>query len=100
MNSSSNPVLASPQIATSRVTDVMRAVLADRFGIVDQQLSSDQPLESLGLDSLGFVEYVFELEAALKITLPDVPRDIGTVGGLVAFIESEARKQAKGAIPA
>lgn len=100
MNSSSNPVLASPPIAESRVTDVMRAVLADRFGIVDQQLSSDQPLESLGLDSLGFVEYIFELEAVLKITLPDVPRDIGTVGGLVAFIESEVRKQGKGAIPA
>lgn len=78
----------------------MRAVLAERFGILDQQLSNDQPLDSLGLDSLGFVEYVFELEAALKITLPDVPRDIGTVGALVAFIDSEVKKQRKGAIPA
>lgn len=90
--------IASQQVAESRVTETMRTVLADRFGILGQQFSQDQPLESLGLDSLGFVEYMFELESVLKITLPDVPRDIGTVGALVAFIDSEARKQ--GAIPA
>ena len=65
----------------------------ERFGIAIQQLIPDQPLESLGLDSLGFVEYVFELEKALNITLPDVPRDIATVGALVGFIDSEVKAQ-------
>jgi acyl carrier protein len=100
MNSHQNPEFAAQQFAGSHVTAIMQAVLADRFGIVNQQFSHDQPLDSLGLDSLGFVEYVFELEAALKITLPDVPRDIGTVGALVAFIDSEVKRQGKGAIPA
>ncbi len=78
----------------------MRTVLADRFGIFDQQLAHDQSLQSLGLDSLGFVEYVFELESVLKITLPDVPRDIMTVGAFVTFIDSEFKRQGRGAIPA
>ena len=73
--------------------DVMRSVLMERFGIAIQQLIPDQPLESLGLDSLGFVEYVFELEKALNITLPDVPRHIATVGALVGFIDSEVKAQ-------
>ena len=100
MNSPQIPQLAARQITESHVADTMRSVLAERFGIFDQQLSHDQPLASLGLDSLGFVEYVFELEAALKITLPDVPRDIGTVGAFVAFIDSEFKRQGRGAIPA
>ena len=77
----------------AQTIDVMRSVLMERFGIAIQQLIPDQPLESLGLDSLGFVEYVFELEKALNITLPDVPRDIATVGALVGFIDSEVKAQ-------
>jgi acyl carrier protein len=98
MNAPLNLRLASQRIAESHVIETMRAVLAERFDISTQQFSHDQPLESLGLDSLGFVEYLFELESALKVTLPDVPRDIGTVGALIAFVDSEARKQ--GALPA
>lgn len=98
MNDLHNTALAAQPMTETGLTRTMRAVLAERFGILDQKFSQEQPLESLGLDSLGFVEYMFELEAALKITLPDVPRDITTVGGLIAFIDSETRKQ--GAIPA
>jgi acyl carrier protein len=73
--------------------DVMRSVLVERFGIAVEQLVPDQALDTLGLDSLGFVEYIFELEKALNITLPDVPRDIATVGALVGFIDSEVKAQ-------
>ena len=78
----------------SKTIDVMRRVLTERFGIDHERLSAEQPLDGLGLDSLGFIEYVFELEKALKITLPDVPRDLATVGALVAFIDSEVNGQA------
>jgi acyl carrier protein len=79
---------------------VMKRVLTEHFGIADQQLALDQPLDAIGLDSLSFVEYVFELEKALNITLPDVPRDIGTVGALVAFIDSEVASQSRNRSPA
>lgn len=80
----------------TRTIETMRTLLKEHFGIEIQQLDLEQPLESLGLDSLAFVEYVFKLEDALQIRLPDVPRDIVTVGAFVAFINSEVSKQSKG----
>jgi len=77
---------------------VMREVLGARFGIDTQELSLDTPLASLGLDSLGFIEYLFEIEKALNITLPDVPRELQSVGALVAFIAREAQRQAPSAV--
>ncbi|HEY6281100.1 MAG TPA: acyl carrier protein [Burkholderiales bacterium] len=77
----------------------MLSLLTESFGIDKQQLALDQPLDSLGLDSLAFVEYLFELEKALNITLTDVPRDVETVGALVAFIDSEAKRQSRDKIP-
>jgi acyl carrier protein len=82
-----------PERTDTRMIDTMLGVLKERFGVELQRLDLDQPLASLGLDSLAFVEYTFELEKALKITLPDVPRDTVTVGDLVAFINSEMSKQ-------
>ena len=82
--------------ATAGTIEVMRRVLDERFGIPSDGLAPEQALDTLGLDSLGFVEYVFEVEKALKISLTDVPRDITTVGGLTAFIDAEVRKQARG----
>lgn len=79
--------------AEARVTDILRTVLSERFGLAAHDLAPDRALDTLGLDSLGFVEYVFEVEKALNITLPDVPRDIATVGALVALIEAEVRRQ-------
>lgn len=71
----------------------MRGVLAKRFGIEDADLSFDRPLDSLGLDSLAFIEYCFEIEGELGITLPDVPRDLATVGDLAHFIHAEASRK-------
>lgn len=84
---------------TSQTMVIMREVLGTRFGIETRELSLDTPLASLGLDSLGFIEYLFEIEKALNITLPDVPRDLQTVEALVAFIAREAQRQATSAVP-
>jgi len=83
----------SQQAPNASVVETMREVLIRRFDIDASDLSDERALDSLGLDSLGFVEYVFEVEKALNITLPDVPRDISTVGALVGLIEREVAKQ-------
>lgn len=73
----------------------MREVLARRFGIEEPDLNEATELASLGLDSLAFIEYSFELESELHIVLPDLPRDMVTVGDLARFVEGEVRKQAQ-----
>ena len=45
------------------------------------------------LAQVGIAVIALEVEKALDITLPDIPRDISTVGALVALIEREVAKQ-------
>ena len=85
----------SPPMAATLAT--MRDVLANRFGIGDADLDEGRELASLGLDSLAFVEYSFELEKELHIILPDLPRDLATVGDLARFVHAEVVRQAGGA---
>ena len=85
-------VAANDPMATT--IDIMREVLVDKFGIEVAMLGEDQTIESLGLDSLTFIEYIFELEKELHIVLPDPPRDLVTIGSLVRFIEGEVSRQA------
>lgn len=71
----------------------MRQVLAKRFGIQLDHLDEDAELATLGLDSLGFIEYAFDLEVALHIALPEVPRNIEKVGEFARYIHGEVVKQ-------
>ena len=73
--------------------ETMRQVLVEHYGIDANMLGADQRLDSLGLDSLSFFEYIFELEKVLHILLPDLPRDLVTVGDLVRFVESELARR-------
>lgn len=88
---------AAPAPDIAATLSVMREVLVRRFGIDDPNLDEGKELAALGLDSLAFVEYAFELEKELHIVLPDVPRDMGTVGELARFVHAEVVKQAGGA---
>jgi acyl carrier protein len=49
-----------------------------RFLPPDQDLPADAPLRSLGLDSLGAVALIFELEEEYGITFPDSSFAAGT----------------------
>ena len=91
---SANPAASSPSMAATLQT--MREVLAKKFGIEDPDLAPERELTSLGLDSLAFIEYSFELEKDLHIVLPDLPRDMLTVGDLARFVHGEVEKQAQG----
>ena len=91
-------ISANASAPMSATLATMREVLARRYGIDDQTLTVDRELASLGLDSLAFIEYTFELEKALHIVLPDLPRDMVTVGDMARFVEHEVRRQARGAV--
>lgn len=67
---------------------LMREVLATRFGIEKASLQLDDKLDTLGLDSMGFVEYVFEIEAALNVRFPDMPREIESIRDFVEFVDA------------
>ncbi|MBK8072464.1 MAG: acyl carrier protein [Ramlibacter sp.] len=62
-------------------------LLVETFGLKPEQLTPDATLQSLGLDSLSIVEFMFEIEDRYKIKLPDAPEMPATLGEMLALIE-------------
>jgi len=75
---------------------VMRRVMTSKFGIADGDLTLDRELSTLGLDSLAFIEYMFELESEFNVHFSDVPSGLATVGDLARFVHDEVAYGAKG----
>ena len=49
----------------------VRGIIAAYLHVPEEQVGADVPLESLGLDSLGALELVFEIEEAFGVSVPD-----------------------------
>jgi acyl carrier protein len=79
----------------SQTLEAMRRVFSRRFGKDGPALSLDQDLASLGMDSLAFIDYAFELEDELHLSLPDLPRDLVTVRDLARFVHAEFMHKAE-----
>lgn len=67
--------------------DTLRAILAQDYPSAPQPLSADVPLASLGIDSLGVAELLFNIEDRFGITLPAEPVALLTLGDVVDFID-------------
>jgi len=68
--------------------DRLCAILARDYPLQPAQLTPDAPLESLGIDSLGVAELLFNVEDAFGIALPAQPVALQTVGDVARFIDS------------
>lgn len=64
------------------------------------RLTPDAPLESLGIDSLGTVELLWNVEDAFKIKLPSEPVELTTLGDVVRFIDELVAGEGRAAAPA
>ena len=61
-------------------------LFSETFGIVKDKLLPDATLESLGLDSLAVIEFLFQIEDKFHIQIPDQanpPRTLGEMTGLI-----------------
>jgi acyl carrier protein len=91
-----NPPASS---SSDSVAATVRAVLTDILGLPadDAALADDANLFELGLDSLGVVRFITEIEAALALELPqeDLRAELFEhLGRLVARIEARASEGA------
>jgi acyl carrier protein len=88
------PELAAANDACTKDTlEAMQRVAERKYGIPSGEMTPQRRLETLGFDSLAFVEYAFELEDELGITLPDLPHDFITIGDLAKFVDAEVVRQ-------
>ena len=65
----------------------IQRMMVEQFELKLEDLTPDAQLESLGLDSLSVIEFMFNLEDELKIKLPDERVEIKTIGDVVNVLD-------------
>jgi len=62
-------------------------LFAETFGIAEDKLLPAATLESLGLDSLAVIEFLFQIEDQFHIQIPDQANPPRTLDEMVQLIE-------------
>jgi acyl carrier protein len=73
----------------------LRIIIAKDYKLPLHRLAADSPLEELGIDSLGTVELLWNVEDEFKITLPPEPVAMLTLGDVVNYIDELVRVQSE-----
>jgi len=72
------------------------AILTKDYKLQPDRLTLDAPLESLGIDSLGSVELLWNIEDAFQIKLPPDPVALTTLGDVVRYVDELIARQGVG----
>jgi acyl carrier protein len=62
-------------------------LFAETFGIAEERLLPGATLESLGLDSLAVIEFLFQIEDQFHIQIPDQANPPRTLDEMLQLIE-------------
>ena len=62
-------------------------LFAETFGIAEEKLQPAATLESLGLDSLAVIEFLFQIEDRFGIQIPDQASPPRTLDEMVQLIQ-------------
>jgi acyl carrier protein len=62
-------------------------ILVQRYKLDTARLTPDQPLDQLGIDSLGMVEMLFFIEEEFRVHLPSEGVTLGTLGEAAKYID-------------
>lgn len=69
-------------------------MIVEQFDLKKEALVPDATLESLGLDSLSVIEFMFNIEDEFKIKLSDIPlENIKTLQDVINIIEKQVTEQ-------
>lgn len=72
----------------------LSAILMKDYKLPPDRLTLAAPLESLGIDSLGTVELLWNIEDAFQIKLPPDPVELPTLGDVVRYVDELIARQA------
>lgn len=62
-------------------------MMAEQFDLKPEDLTPDAPLDKLGLDSLSMIEFMFNVEDAFHVKMPDERMDIRTIRDIANIVE-------------
>lgn len=71
----------------------LKRILANDFEVATDIITPTARLDSLGIDSLAVIEVIFQLEDEFKISFPQDPGELSTIGSLVSAIDELVARQ-------
>lgn len=74
--------------------ETVQRMIVEQFDLKKEVLLPDATLESLGLDSLSVIEFMFNIEDEFKIKLSDIPlENIKTLQDVINIIDKQVVEQ-------
>ncbi len=74
--------------------ETVQRMIVEQFDLKKEALLPDATLESLGLDSLSVIEFMFNIEDEFKIKLSDIPlENIKTLQDVINIIDKQVVEQ-------
>ena len=71
----------------------IQRMMAEQFDLAEENLTPDAQLDTLGLDSLSVIEFMFNLEDEFNIKLPDERVEIKTVQDITNIVKRMLAQQ-------
>jgi acyl carrier protein len=71
----------------------LQNLLIREYGLRLEAVTPEASLDALGVDSLGMMELLFELEKEFDIVIPNEQVELKTVGQIVAYIDKLTTEQ-------
>ncbi len=70
--------------------------IAERFGVEKEKLVPEATMESLNIDSLSMIEFMFEMEDKLGVNLSESREPLKTLGDVFSEIEKALKAKQAG----
>ena len=67
--------------------DEICAAISERFGVPVEKLLPEATMESLNIDSLSMIEFLFDMEDKLGVSLADSREPLKTLGDVFGEID-------------
>lgn len=73
--------------------ETIQRMMVKQFDLKPEVLTPEAQLESLGVDSLSVIEFMFNIEDEFKIKLPDERVEIKTVQDIATIVDRLVAEQ-------
>jgi acyl carrier protein len=67
--------------------ETIQRMMSEQFDLKPEALTPDAQLETLGMDSLSVIEFMFTIEDEFKIKLPDERVELKTVQDIANIVD-------------
>jgi len=86
-------VLNGGCIAMTTTLDRIKKLFLENFDFPEERLHPEATIESIGLDSLDKIEFLFELEKEFDIKIPDREVKLDSIQDMISVIDRLVAEQ-------